>query len=100
MKTLLERLEGVGVSARQSVVTIEATGNYWNELVGRLRLEGCEVYLVHPKKAHDLRKFYRDHTKTDVIGDSGTFGKFCQGPCHRWSSCSVSKTEYHRNVLK
>ena len=67
VQTLLERLRGVGVSARESVVTIEATGNYWNELVGRLRMEGCEVYLVHPKKAHDLRKFYRDHTKTDVI---------------------------------
>jgi transposase len=63
---LLERLKAIGVGGQETVVTIEATGNYWNELVGMLRVEKCEVYLVHPKKAHDLRKFYRDHTKTDV----------------------------------
>jgi len=66
VRTLQERLREVGVSDKEMVVTIEATGNYWNELVGMLRVAGCEVYLVHPKKAHDLRKFYRDHTKTDV----------------------------------
>jgi transposase len=66
VKRLLGRLGEVGITGPEAVVTIEATGNYWNELVGMLRLAGCEVYLVHPKKAHDLRKFYRDHTKTDV----------------------------------
>jgi transposase len=48
------------------VVTIEATANYWNELVRVLIGRGCRVYLAHPKKAHDLRKFYAVHTKTDV----------------------------------
>ena len=24
------------------------------------------MYLAQPKKAHDLRKFYADHTKTDI----------------------------------
>lgn len=66
IRTLLDRLKDVGVNGAQTVVTIEATSNYWNELVGMLRVAGCEVYLVHPKKAHDLRKFCRDHTKTDV----------------------------------
>lgn len=47
-------------------VTVEATGNYWNELVWALTALGCRVYLAHPKKAHDLRKFFAVHTKTDI----------------------------------
>jgi transposase len=31
-----------------------------------LRQRGCEVYLISPKKGHDLRRFFRTHTKTDV----------------------------------
>ena len=46
--------------------TIEATSDYWWELAWELVDRGCEVYLAHPKKAHDLRKFYALHTKTDV----------------------------------
>jgi len=50
----------------QMVVTVEATGNYWNELIWDLSARGCEVYLAHPKKAHDLRRFFALHTKTDI----------------------------------
>ncbi len=46
--------------------TIEATSDYWWELAWDLGDRGCRVYLAHPKKAHDLRKFYALHTKTDV----------------------------------
>lgn len=63
----VERLVGgCGADGASLVVSIEATGNYWNELVGMLRRRGCEVYLISPKKGHDLRRFYATHTKTDV----------------------------------
>jgi transposase len=57
---------GCGADGEDLTVSIEATGNYWNELVGALRQRGCEVYLISPKKGHDLRRFYALHTKTDV----------------------------------
>jgi len=57
---------GQGAGPEDVVVTIEATANYWNELVWVLISRGCRVYLAHRKKAHDLRKFYAVHTKTDV----------------------------------
>lgn len=59
-------IEQAGVEMAQLVVSVEATGSYWHELVGVLRERGCEVYLVSPKKGHDLRRFFRMHTKTDV----------------------------------
>lgn len=59
-------LEEVAVDATALVVSVEATGSYWYELVGELRQRGCTVYLVSPKKSHDLRRFFRMHTKTDV----------------------------------
>jgi transposase len=63
----VERLiEGCEADGEALAVSIEATANYWNELVGMLRQRGCEVYLISPKKGHDLRRFYAAHTKTDV----------------------------------
>jgi transposase len=59
-------LAHAGTDASQLVVSVEATGSYWHELVGVLRERGCEVYLISPKKGHDLRRFFRAHTKTDV----------------------------------
>ena len=66
IEKLLRQLRLYGAGPKDLVVTIEATGNFWNELVGTLTTRGCRVYLAQPKKAHDLRKFYRDHTKTDI----------------------------------
>jgi transposase len=63
---LLGAVKGLGGRPSDLVVAIEATGDYWLELVGMLQARGCQVYLIHPKKAHDLRKFYAVHTKTDV----------------------------------
>lgn len=63
---LMDRMQAQGAGSEDVVVTIEATANYWNELVWVLIGRGCRVYLAHPKKAHDLRKFYAAHTKTDV----------------------------------
>lgn len=66
LEKLLRQMKLYGAAAEDLVVTVEATGNYWNELVWALTSRGCCVYLAQPKKAHDLRKFYRDHTKTDI----------------------------------
>ena len=59
-------LNTVAVPASSLVVSIEATANYWLELVGALTRRSCRVYLISPKKGHDLRRFYALHTKTDV----------------------------------
>ncbi len=66
IEELLGQLRARGVRSRDVVVTIEAMASYWNELVWMLTSRGCCVYLAHPKKAHDLRRFYMMHTKTDV----------------------------------
>ena len=66
VELMLKRLRLCGARPEDLVVTIEATGDYWRELVWALVNRGCRVYLAQPKKAHDLRKFYADHTKTDI----------------------------------
>jgi transposase len=63
---VLKRVKLCGARPEEVVVTIEATGDYWRELVWAFVNAGCRVYLAQPKKAHDLRKFYVDHTKTDI----------------------------------
>lgn len=59
-------LRTLAVAPSSLVVSIEATANYWWELVGALTRRGSQVYLISPKKGHDLRRFYAVHTKTDV----------------------------------
>lgn len=66
IEMFFRQLKLYGVGPEDVVVTIEATANFWNELVWALTMRGCRVYLAQPKKAHDLRKFYADHTKTDI----------------------------------
>ena len=66
IEMLLRQLRLYGAGPEDLVVTIEATASFWNELVWALTTRGCRVYLAQPKKAHDLRKFYADHTKTDI----------------------------------
>lgn len=63
---MLDRLRFLVANQEDLVFTIEATSDYWWELAWELSDRGCQVYLAHPKKAHDLRKFYALHTKTDV----------------------------------
>ncbi len=66
VQEMLERLQFLVADQSDLVFTIEATSDYWWELAWDLGDRGCRVYLAHPKKAHDLRKFYALHTKTDV----------------------------------
>jgi transposase len=56
----------------EAVYTIEATQEYWRELVHPLQQRGAEVYLVSPAKSSALRTFYRRHTKTDAIDAQAT----------------------------
>ena len=63
--------EVAGVEA-EAVYTVEATQNYWLELVHPLKRAGRRVYLVSPSKSSDLRGFYRKHTKTDAIDAAAT----------------------------
>lgn len=60
----LDRVAGVD---REAVYTIEATQNYWLELLHPLKRAGASVYLVSPAKSSALRTFYRRHTKNDAI---------------------------------
>lgn len=66
LQEMFERLRFLVRQESDLVFTVEATSDYWWELVWELSERGCIVYLAHPKKAHDLRKFYAVHTKTDV----------------------------------
>ncbi len=63
---MIDRLWFLVSQESDLVFTIEATSDYWWELAWELDNRRCVVYLAHPKKAHDLRKFYALHTKTDV----------------------------------
>jgi len=74
IEKILRQLRLYGAKPGDLVVTIEATGSYWNELVFALASRGCRVYLAQPKKVHDLRKFYADHTKTDIT-DAGALAR-------------------------
>jgi len=56
----------------EAIYTIEATQNYWQELVHPLRRAGATVYLASPAKTTALRTFYRRHTKTDPIDAAAT----------------------------
>ena len=66
VEAVVSRVEATGARLEDVVITVEATSSYWNELVWGLTDRGYCVYLADPKKAHDLRKFYALHTKTDV----------------------------------
>lgn len=60
-------VKAVAGSAAEPVYTIEATQDYWLELVHPLKRQGHQVHLVSPSKSAGLRAFYRRHTKTDAI---------------------------------
>jgi transposase len=66
---------GVAVVAgddAEAIYTVEATQNYWLEVVHPLKRSGKRVHLVSPSKSAGLRQFYRRHTKTDAIDAEAT----------------------------
>jgi transposase len=56
----------------EAIYTVEATQNYWLEVVHPLKRSGKRVHLVSPSKSAGLRQFYRRHTKTDTIDAEAT----------------------------
>lgn len=56
----------------EAIYTVEATQNYWLEVVHPLKRAGMKVHLVSPSKSAGLRQFYRRHTKTDAIDAEAT----------------------------
>ena len=72
LRELESGVAAVAGADAEVVYTIEATQNYWLELVHPLRRAGRCVYLVSPSKSADLRGFYRKHTKTDAIDAAAT----------------------------
>ena len=58
----------------EAIYTVEATQNFWLELVHPLVRSGARVHLVSPSKSSALRTFYRRHTKTDTI-DAGALSQ-------------------------
>ena len=66
LQKMLERLRFLVRSESDLVFTVEATSDYWRELAWELGERSCTVYLAHPKKAHDLRKFYALHTTQPI----------------------------------
>lgn len=67
LEALHAGLAQLGEADAEPIYTIEATQNYWMELVHPLQRDGASVYLVSPAKSMALRTFYRRHTKTDAI---------------------------------
>ncbi len=66
LNELLQAVTAQGVAVAETVFTIEATTEWWNALAWPLSEQGYRVYLAPPTKAHALRRFYAQHTKTDV----------------------------------
>ena len=54
-------------SGSEVIYLVEAAQNFWQEVVHPLDAAGEQVHLLSPTKCHDLRRFYRRHTKTDAI---------------------------------
>jgi len=72
LAALQHGVRGAAGEGVEAIYTIEATQNFWQELVHPLRRAGAVVYLVSPAKTTALRTFYRRHTKTDTIDAAAT----------------------------
>lgn len=71
-EALLAGVQKFAGSEVEPVFTVEATRNYWQELVHPLQRAAHKVYLVSPDKSAGLRSFYRRHTKNDAIDAEAT----------------------------
>ena len=71
-RVLREEIDRCVPSGVDVVYLVEAAGNLWQEGVHPLDAAGEAVFLLSPVKCSDLRKFYRRHTKTNVIDAEAT----------------------------
>lgn len=93
----LRRVAGEDVDA---VYTIEATQNYWLELVHPLQRSGVSVYLVSPSKSTALRTFYRRHTKNDAIDAEALSRLPVVDPRLRAATASAPKWDMLRRLVR
>jgi transposase len=97
MREGLRRVAGDDVEA---VYTVEATQNYWLELVHPLQRAGATVYLVSPAKSTALRRFYRRHTKNDAIDAEALSRLPVVDPKLRPASLSAPKWDMLRRLVR
>jgi transposase len=64
---LQRRLRAVGVAPAETVVVLEATGNYWVALAVVLHEAGYRVAVVNPRQAHHFAKAQLRRAKTDAL---------------------------------
>jgi len=93
----LRRIAGDDVDP---VYTIEATQNYWLELVHPLQRAGASVYLVSPSKSSALRTFYRRHTKNDAIDAEALSRLPVVDPKLRPATASAPKWDMLRRLVR
>jgi transposase len=93
----LRRVAGDDVEA---VYTIEATQNFWLELVHPLQRAGVPVYLVSPSKSTALRTFYRRHTKNDAIDAEALSRLPVVDPALRPATASAPKWDMLRRLVR
>jgi len=100
LAALQEGLRGVAGDEVEAVYTIEATQNYWLELVHPLQRAGASVYLVSPSKSTALRTFYRRHTKNDAIDAEALSRLPLVDPGLRPATASAPKWDMLRRLVR
>jgi transposase len=64
---LQRRLRGTAVAPAETLVVLEATGNYWVALAVALHEVGYRVSVVNPRQAHHFAKAQLRRAKTDAL---------------------------------
>ncbi len=64
---LHRRLQAAGVPPGETLVVLEATGNYWVALAVALHEAGYRVAVVNPRQAHHFAKAQLRRAKTDAL---------------------------------
>lgn len=64
---LARRLQGTGAPPAETLVVLEATGNYWVALAVALHELGYRVAVVNPRQAHHFAKAQLRRAKTDAL---------------------------------
>ena len=64
---LQRRLQATGASPAETLVVLEATGNYWVALAMTLHEAGYRVAVVNPRQAHHFAKAQLRRAKTDAL---------------------------------
>ena len=64
---LQQRLQATGARSAETLVVLEATGNYWVALAVTLHEAGYRVAVVNPRQAHHFAKAQLRRAKTDAL---------------------------------